>query len=74
MTRQEARAKWCPMALNAVVVDRESARCASANRDSSEHYGVQSVNCIADDCMMWIETKVALIDSEAVTGRCGLAR
>ena len=57
MTEEQAQTKWCPMARNAAVINRDSGMAVSANRDGGEHYGVEGVNCIASDCMAWRFTK-----------------
>ncbi|UKJ74551.1 hypothetical protein [Azospirillum brasilense] len=53
MTEEEARTKWCPMARNAGVTNRDTGSTASVNRNGREHYGVENCSCIASGCMAW---------------------
>jgi len=76
MTEEEARTKWCPMAR--VTAGNGH---VSFNRDDASMPGylkqAKSANCIASDCMMWVEdtsTNISTGASRICGGHCGLAK
>ena len=60
MTEEEARSKWCPQAR---TYDEGSVAPVTLNRDFDGDI-FNSCNCIASDCMMWVEEKSVFKDGE----------
>ena len=72
MNEDEARTKWCPMAIYI--------RFATAEERPSAHNHRVGSECIASDCMMWRwEKGTAIVDGglqadvQLDIGYCGLA-
>jgi len=64
MKEEEAKTKWCP-----------HGRKSGANNRTVD--GIPATNCIASDCMMWIEetsTNCSTGVNSACGGHCGLTK
>lgn len=56
MTESEAKTKWCPFARTGAFTDRGPMMAVTTNRDPRPDVQ-SSCNCIASDCMAWVEIK-----------------
>lgn len=80
MTEDEAKTKWCPMAIRPGFQQaRNGIGGASFNRTREGQF-TDSTHCIASDCMMWrwdsgmANRSETMRDSGEAEGRCGLAK
>lgn len=77
LTEDQAKEKWCPMALAPLRDHPEGMFNIAVNREWEWTDGESpqsSANCIGSTCMMWRQTTEFLeVDQKEPVGYCGLA-